>query len=192
MGYKEYLDRSNIKDSKLSIIQAIAYNEPSALALINRLDELAMLIKEKPYDNGCKLILSTIHSSKGLEYDKVYIMDVADGIFPENVIANYENSKKKGEEAKEYEEERRLYYVGVTRAKNELCIFEFDDGSTFTNELLGIENKNSANSSDIYGITGISSTRSMSKSSSYKNSIDLTKPNFLSENGNETQKNYGV
>ena len=176
MGYKEYLDRSNIKDSKLSIIQAIAYNEPSALALINRLDELAMLIKEKPYDNGCKLILSTIHSSKGLEYDKVYIMDVADGIFPENVIANYENSKKKGEEAKEYEEERRLYYVGVTRAKNELCIFEFDDGSTFTNELLGIENKNSANSSDIYGITGISSTRSMSKSSSYKNSIDLTKP----------------
>lgn len=176
MGYKEYLDRSNIKDSKLSIIQAIAYNEPSALALINRLDELAMLIKEKPYDNGCKLILSTIHSSKGLEYDKVYIMDAVDGIFPENVIANYENSKKKGEEAKEYEEERRLYYVGVTRAKNELCIFEFDDGSTFTNELLGIENKNSANSSDIYGITGISSTRSMSKSSSYKNSIDLTKP----------------
>lgn len=176
MGYKEYLDRSNIKDSKLSIIQAIAYNEPSALALINRLDELAILIKEKPYDNGCKFILSTIHSSKGLEYDKVYIMDAVDGIFPENVIANYETCKAKGEEAKEYEEERRLYYVGVTRAKNELCIFEFDDGSTFTNELLGIENKNSANSSNIYGIPGRLSTRSMSKSSSYKNSIDLTKP----------------
>lgn len=186
MGYKEYLDRSNIKDSKLSIIQAIAYNEPSALALINRLDELAMLIKEKPYDNGCKFILSTIHSSKGLEYDKVYIMDAVDGIFPENVIANYETCKAKGEEAKEYEEERRLYYVGVTRAKNELCIFEFDDGSTFTNELLGL--KTSENTGCSFVEAKMSNLRDLSnfsidykekiskKSQAYKNSIDLTKP----------------
>lgn len=143
MGYQDYLEKANIKDSKLSIIKVIAYNEPSALALISRLDELATLIKEKPYDSECKFILSTIHSSKGLEYDKVYIMDAVDGIFPENVIANYEKRKAKDEEAKEYEEERRLYYVGVTRAKNELCIFEFDEGSKFTNELLGIENKKS-------------------------------------------------
>ena len=143
MGYQDYLEKANIKDSKLSIIKVIAYNEPSALALISRLDELATLIKEKPYDSECKFILSTIHSSKGLEYDKVYIMDAVDGIFPENVIANYEKRKAKDEEAKEYEEERRLYYVGVTRSKNELCIFEFDEGSKFTNELLGIENKKS-------------------------------------------------
>ena len=143
------MEKANIKDSKLSIIQAIAYNEPSALALISRLDELATLIKEKPYDSECKFILSTIHSSKGLEYDKVYIMDAVDGIFPENVIANYEKRKAKDEEAKEYEEERRLYYVGVTRAKNELCIFEFDEGSKFTNELLGIENKKSTNLNNI-------------------------------------------
>ncbi len=40
-----------------------------------------------------------------------------------------------------YEEERRLFYVGVTRAKNNLCIFSFRDGATFSRELLGKEDK---------------------------------------------------
>lgn len=190
MGYQDYLEKANIKDSKLSIIKAIAYNEPSVLALISRLDELATLIKEKPYDSECKFILSTIHSSKGLEYDKVYIMDAVDGIFPENVIANYEKSKAKDDEVKEYEEERRLYYVGVTRAKNELCIFEFDEGSTFTNELLGIENKKSRNLNNIYVGTNVSSSGNRSKSAHYKRSVSISYQKAETKRKTVTESEY--
>lgn len=190
MGYQDYLEKANIKDSKLSVIKAIAYNEPSVLALISRLDELATLIKEKPYDSECKFILSTIHSSKGLEYDKVYIMDVVDGIFPENVIANYEKRKAKDEESKEYEEERRLYYVGVTRAKNELCIFEFDEGSTFTNELLGIENKKSRNLNNIYVGTNVSSSGNRSKSAHYKRSVSISYQKAETKRKTVTESEY--
>ena len=81
--------------------------------------------------------MSTIHSSKGLEYDRVYLMDAKDGIFPEKVITNPRKASK--DELKIYEEERRLYYVGVTRAKEVLCIFRFIEGATFTDELLGLD-----------------------------------------------------
>lgn len=69
-------------------------------------------------------------------------MDVKDGVFPEKVVAN--RKKATDEEIKTYEEERRLYYVAVTRAKNQLCIFDFKDSSTFNNQLLGINVKSSA------------------------------------------------
>lgn len=136
MGYNDYLERSHIKASKVQIIQALAGNETSALRLVERLGELKQIISKKIYDPHCKFILSTIHSSKGLEYDRVYLMDAKDGIFPENVIKNRQRASK--EELKIYEEERRLYYVGVTRAKNNLCIFTFKDESTFSSELLGL------------------------------------------------------
>lgn len=142
MGYCEYPERSHIKDSKIQILEALAANEASALSLVEHLQELSVLIKEKTYNPDCKFILSTIHSSKGLEYDRVYLMDAKDGIFPEKVIKNRSQASK--EELNVYEEERRLYYVGVTRAKNNLCIFSFKDGATFSRELFGqdLEEKN--------------------------------------------------
>ena len=54
--------------------------------------EIAMIIKNKKNNYDCKFTLSTIHSSKGLEYDTVYIMDVKDGVFPEKVVANRKNA----------------------------------------------------------------------------------------------------
>lgn len=142
MGYSAYLERAKIKDGKISILQALAANEKTPEDFLNRLDELAMIIKNKKNNYDCKFTLSTIHSSKGLEYDTVYIMDVKDGVFPEKVVANRKNATD--EEIKTYEEERRLYYVAVTRAKNQLCIFDFKDSSTFNNQLLGINVKSSA------------------------------------------------
>ena len=142
MGYSAYLERAKIKDGKISILQALAANEKTPEDFLNRLDELTMIIKNKKNNYDCKFTLSTIHSSKGLEYDTVYIMDVKDGVFPEKVVAN--RKKATDEEIKTYEEERRLYYVAVTRAKNQLCIFDFKDSSTFNNQLLGINVKSSA------------------------------------------------
>jgi len=56
------------------------------------------------------LVLSTVHSAKGMEWDNVYILNVVDGSFP-NEFAN---------KAELIEEERRLLYVAMTRARNEL------------------------------------------------------------------------
>jgi DNA helicase-2/ATP-dependent DNA helicase PcrA len=137
MGYGDFMERAHIKDSKIPILEAIAAGEPSALRLVERLQELSDIIREKKSAGDCKLIFSTIHSSKGLEYDTVYLIDAKDGIFPETVIKNRKGASK--EELKLYEEERRLYYVGVTRAKNHLAIFRFPGSSTFTGELLDVE-----------------------------------------------------
>ena len=138
MGYAAYLERMHYDDRKLDILRAIAANETSASSFVERLQELSVIIREKEPDWDCKFILSTIHSSKGLEYDTVYLMDAMDGIFPETVIQNRRQAEQ--EEIAQYEEERRLYYVGVTRAKNKLNIFTFSGKNTFTDELLGKKN----------------------------------------------------
>lgn len=56
--------------------------------------------------------LTTVHQSKGLEYDVVFLIGVADGTFP----------GRRSIEAGDVEEERRLFYVAVTRARNELYL----------------------------------------------------------------------
>lgn len=78
--------------------------------------------------NKNAVTLSTIHSSKGLEFDKVYIIDLFDGQFPSgNSISEYKNGNKSI-----MEEEIRLFYVGATRAKKhlELITAATSDGKT--------------------------------------------------------------
>lgn len=136
MGYSEYLDRMGIKPHKIAILEAIGANEPSPAALCLRLDQLRQIIGNAHYDPNCKLILSTIHSSKGLEYDTVYLIDACDGIFPETVI--HPGQKADRELMSTYEEERRIFYVGVTRAKDRLYLLTYgNEDSSFCNELLG-------------------------------------------------------
>ena len=71
---------------------------------------------------AASFLLSTIHSSKGLEYERVILMDVADGLFPKTIPDGPEPEQ---EERDAYEEERRLFYVGMTRAKHELSVVRF-------------------------------------------------------------------
>lgn len=79
------------------------------------------------------VILSTVHSSKGQEYDTVYIMDAFNGYMPRIVLSDPEKKSKKAEE---YQEERRLFYVAMTRAKNHLYIFGISScNSSFLKEL---------------------------------------------------------
>lgn len=135
MGYGDYLERNGIKTNKISILQAIGANEDNAEGLLRRLSELSEIVKTRDASENGKFILSTIHSAKGLEYDTVYLVDVVDGIFPETVIDNPSLADR--EELKAYEEDRRLFYVGVTRAKNILRIFTYScDKSSFCEEIL--------------------------------------------------------
>ena len=112
----------------------LAQGERSPLALVERLDALVEILRNKEDDKEAKLVLSTIHSSKGLEYDTVYLLDVADGLFPETVLTSYRSADK--EEIAAYEEERRLFYVGVTRAKENLILFHAKTKSTFLEQFL--------------------------------------------------------
>src|SRR5690606_32921247 len=61
------------------------------------------------------LVLSTVHSAKGREWDAVYLINVADGNFPNEYATG---------DAAAIEEERRLLYVAVTRARDSLCLVE--------------------------------------------------------------------
>ena len=136
MGYQDYLTRSEIKDSKLDTLRILAAMENSPIRLVERLSELQQIIKEKPQDYSCPFILSTIHASKGLEYDTVYLLDVIDGILPDQVLQNPKSAAK--EDLENYEEERRLFYVGITRAKNQLNVFTMKPHSSdFCEELFG-------------------------------------------------------
>lgn len=134
MGYSEYLDRAGLDDSKIYILNRIAAGAESPQAFLERLSYLQDTIKNRENDKSCSFILSTIHSSKGLEYDVVYLMDVIDGIFPDTVPEHIQ--RLKGKELEEYEEERRIFYVGVTRAKEELNIFSAGK-SLFIRQLMG-------------------------------------------------------
>lgn len=73
-----------------------------------RLKEQAARMEQKPQG----ITLSTLHSVKGLEYDKVWILNVNEGTIP------YKKAKLEAE----IEEERRLFYVGMTRARKELIL----------------------------------------------------------------------
>ena len=115
MGYGAYLKQREMGEGKAEILQALGNQEPSPARLLDRLEELSGIIRSHG-SNDSRFILSTIHSSKGLEYDRVFLMDTIDGILP---------SQAADEDRALMEEERRLFYVGMTRAKNELNIFTF-------------------------------------------------------------------
>ena len=138
MGYQDYLKKMGMNANKLETVRLIGSRVESPEKLLERLEELRAIIQKKVSDKDCPFILSTMHASKGLEYDTVYLLDVMDGILPEKVLANPRTASK--EELETYEEERRLFYVGVTRAKNQLNVFMTNKPSKFCSELLGKRN----------------------------------------------------
>ncbi|MDD6391568.1 MAG: DUF3553 domain-containing protein, partial [Gemmiger formicilis] len=82
---------------------------------------------------GCRFLLSTIHSAKGLEYDRVILLDVLDGILP----AKPELCCRTPGETQQYEEDRRLFYVAMTRARQQLVLFDCAaERSAFVDEVL--------------------------------------------------------
>lgn len=119
MGYREYIRVFSNKYYEVVINKAL-YIE-SLINFTKGLKNLEDLAKKIEYlkkiqakKTESKINLSTIHQSKGLEYDDVFVIDLIENEFP--MIMNIKNK----EEA--MEEERRMFYVAMTRAKSKLYL----------------------------------------------------------------------
>jgi DNA helicase-2/ATP-dependent DNA helicase PcrA len=77
------------------------------------LDHAALVSDQDAYDEASPISLMTLHTAKGLEFPVVLIMGLEDGLFPHS---------RSIMEAAQLEEERRLFYVGMTRAENKLYL----------------------------------------------------------------------
>ncbi len=133
LGYGKYLDKSGMDRAKLAVLEMLGAQEPTPRRLLRRLAELRTIVQEHVTPPGCKFLLSTIHSAKGLEYDRVILLDVLDGILP----AKPELCCRTPAETRQYEEDRRLFYVAMTRARQELVLFDCTaERSSFAQEVL--------------------------------------------------------
>ncbi len=108
MGYGDYLQEQHGDAAKLDILLSLANQTPTVGQFLLHLRELKDHIETLEPRPDCPFVLSTIHASKGLEYDRVILIDAVDGLLPS------------ADEDEELEEERRLFYVGTTRAKKHL------------------------------------------------------------------------
>lgn len=108
-------DRINNIDELISKI--VAYEETHENAgLSGFLEEVALVADiDRIGSDGNRVLLMTLHSAKGLEFSHVYLAGMEDGIFPSYMSISSDNIE-------DIEEERRLAYVGITRAKDDLTI----------------------------------------------------------------------
>ena len=99
------------------ITKAVAYQEMHDEAnLTEFLAEVALVADiDKVEDDDNRVLLMTLHSAKGLEFPNVYLAGMEDGLFP-GQSAIWTNDQE------DIEEERRLAYVGITRAMNDLTL----------------------------------------------------------------------
>ena len=102
------------------ISKAVDYAEGEEAPTLNGfLENVALVADIDSFDeNSDYVVLMTLHSAKGLEFPNVYLAGLEDGLFPSYMSITSDNSQA------EIEEERRLAYVGITRAKKNLTIYE--------------------------------------------------------------------
>lgn len=147
LNYGRYVENNKLDSGKFSILRMVGKHERSAQDLLRRVSELKEIIQNHENKKDTKFILSTIHSSKGLEYNKVYLLDIFDRIIP---LKN-KNEARSDDDIRIYEEERRLYYVAMTRARNELYIFDcFGTESEFNSEVLAFLPRPVIDNDDIF------------------------------------------
>ncbi|MBQ0083459.1 MAG: UvrD-helicase domain-containing protein [Clostridiales bacterium] len=111
-GSEEQDRIDNVYELASSIVQYEQENEEATLS--GFLEEIALVSDIDSLEDDDRVVLMTIHSAKGLEFQRVYLIGLEEGIFPgmQSVFA--------GE--REIEEERRLAYVAITRAKKHLTV----------------------------------------------------------------------
>lgn len=147
-GYRKYLVSHSLSQYAVESLELIAKDEDTVSAFIKRIEYLKQVINfpQLSMDSN-PILLSTIHASKGLEYNSVYMVDIFDGNLPSNkpIFSNYINpytnefDKNCKDGNNPYEEERRIFYVGMTRTKNNLCLIKIENEKTsFINECFNL------------------------------------------------------
>ena len=110
---------NNISELKNKLAQYTQEAEEPSLS--GFLAEVALVADIDSVDNASDyVILMTLHSAKGLEFDHVYIGGLEEGLFPSAM--SVESDGYGSENTEGLEEERRLFYVGITRARESLAI----------------------------------------------------------------------
>ena len=124
-GYVKELEAEDTEEAKARIenideliSKVVAYEEGEEHPTLSGfLEEVALVADIDSLDEGSDyVVLMTLHSAKGLEFPKVYLAGMEDGLFPSYMSITSDSSSE------DLEEERRLAYVGITRAKEELTI----------------------------------------------------------------------
>ncbi len=112
-------------DESIEVLKILAKYEATIESFVSHIKDLeAFIMAGTNTGPDNRIVLSTIHSSKGLEYDNVYLFDLYDGRFP-SAEPNLFCSNKDSTDAEQ--EERRLFYVGITRAKESLSLLYIEN-----------------------------------------------------------------
>ena len=123
-GYQQDLEaegevesQTRLENIEELVNKAVSYEEDSEHSTLDEfLEQVALVADIDNMDESeNRVTLMTLHSAKGLEFPKVYLVGLEDGLFPSMMSINSDDKT-------DMEEERRLCYVGITRAKNELVI----------------------------------------------------------------------
>jgi len=109
-------------DELINVLMGLEQEEEK-VSLESFLDKVSLVTDVDLYeDKGNRVSLMTLHCAKGLEFPVVFIVGIEEGLLP-----HY----RRGEEIEDMEEERRLFYVGMTRAKERLFLSRAEKRSTF-------------------------------------------------------------
>jgi len=121
-GTDEALSKIENIDELINVMMGLEQGEEK-VSLESFLDKVSLVTDVDLYeDKENRVSLMTLHCAKGLEFPVVFIVGIEEGLLP-----HY----RRGEEIEDMEEERRLFYVGMTRAKEKLFFSRAEERSTF-------------------------------------------------------------
>ncbi|MGA7842019.1 MAG: UvrD-helicase domain-containing protein [Candidatus Acidiferrales bacterium] len=110
---QDNLEHTSRAENLRELANAMAEATEQGQTLEDVLDQAALTSDSDQYDDTIPVSLMTLHSAKGLEFDAVFLAGLEEGLLP--------HGRSLGSNA-EVEEERRLFYVGMTRAKQSLVL----------------------------------------------------------------------